>query len=169
MTSLSYTLNTGAKIPAIGLGTWQSPPGAVAAAVEYAIAEAGVRHVDGAFAYRNEEEVGQGIAKAIASGKVKREDIFVTTKVFTTYHNRVEESINESLQNLVLDYVDLLLIHWPVGLNPNGNHLFLGLQPMVLEMSTLHFQLQILGSNLNKCMHQARLEPLVCQTFRYHF
>jgi glycerol 2-dehydrogenase (NADP+) len=129
MTSLSYTLNTGAKIPAIGLGTWQSPPGAVAAAVEYAIAEAGVRHVDGAFAYRNEEEVGQGIAKAIASGKVKREDIFVTTKVFTTYHNRVEESINESLQNLGLDYVDLLLIHWPVGLNPNGNHLLLPTRP----------------------------------------
>lgn len=122
MTSLEYKLNTDNTIPAIGLGTWQSPKGAVEAAVYSALAEAGVRHIDCAFAYGNEEEVGRGIAKAVATGKVKREDIFITTKVFATYHNRVEESLNLSLKNLGLDYVDLLLMHWPVGLNPNGNH-----------------------------------------------
>lgn len=122
MTSLTLKLNTGATIPALGLGTWQSNKGEVAHAVEYALTEAGIKHIDAAYVYQNEEEVGEGIAKAIASGKVKREDIFVTTKVFPTYHNRVEESLDKSLKLLKLDYVDLLLIHWPIGFNPNGNH-----------------------------------------------
>lgn len=122
MTSITLKLNSGHSIPALGLGTWQSPKGAVEKAVEYALTEGGYKHVDAAFAYGNEEEVGAGIKKAIASGKITREEIFVTTKVFPTYHSRVEESLNLSLEKLGLDYVDLLLIHWPVGLNPNGNH-----------------------------------------------
>jgi glycerol 2-dehydrogenase (NADP+) len=129
MTSLDIKLNNGITIPALGLGTWQSPKGAVEAAVEYSLAEAGVRHIDCAFAYQNEEEVGNGIAKAIASGKVTRKDIFITTKVFPTYHSRVEESLNKSLEKLRLDYVDLLLIHWPVGLNPKGNHPLIPTRP----------------------------------------
>lgn len=122
MTSLTLKLNTGATIPALGLGTWQSPPGEVAKAVEYAIVEAGIRHIDAALVYQNEDEVGEGLKKAFASGKVTRKDIFVTTKVFPSYHNRVEESLNKSLKSLGLDYVDLLLVHWPIGFNPKGNH-----------------------------------------------
>lgn len=122
MTSIDLKLNNGKTIPALGLGTWQSDKGLVEMAVEYALKEAGIRHIDAAYAYQNEEEVGNGIAKAIASGKVKREDIFVTTKVQPAYHNRVELSLSKSLAKLDLDYVDLLLVHWPVGLNPNGNH-----------------------------------------------
>lgn len=129
MTSIDFKLNTGKTIPAIGLGTWQSPKGAVETAVYSALAEAGVRHIDCAFAYGNEEEVGRGIAKAISEGKVKREDIFITTKVFPVYHSRVEESLKLSLEKLGLDYVDLLLIHWPVGLNPNGNHPLIPTKP----------------------------------------
>lgn len=122
MTSLTLKLNTGATIPALGLGTWQSPKGEVAKAVEYALTEVGIRHIDAAYVYKNEAEVGEGIKKAIASGKVKREDIFVTTKVFPSYHTRVAESLEKSLKLLDLDYVDLLLIHWPIGFNPNGNN-----------------------------------------------
>ncbi|VVT56820.1 uncharacterized protein SAPINGB_P005307 [Magnusiomyces paraingens] len=118
----SITLNTGATIPAIGLGTWQSPKGQVRAAVFHALTETPVRHIDAAYVYLNENEVGQGIRDAIATGKVTRKDIFVTTKVFVTFHNRVQQSLDESLKNLGLDYVDLLLVHWPVGLNPKGNH-----------------------------------------------
>lgn len=115
-------LNTGAEIPTIGLGTWQSEKGQVREAVRYALTETPIRHIDAAYVYLNEEEVGQGINDAIASGKVKRSDLFITTKVFMTFHNRVEESINESLKNLNLDYVDLLLVHWPLGFNPKGSH-----------------------------------------------
>jgi len=107
-----------ATIPAVGLGTWQSPPGQVTDAVAYALSEAGYRHIDCAFAYGNEKEVGEGIKK---SG-IKREDIFITSKIWCTYHRKVEENTDTILKNLGVDYVDLLLLHWPVPLNPNGNH-----------------------------------------------
>ncbi|KAK7202377.1 NADP-dependent oxidoreductase domain-containing protein [Myxozyma melibiosi] len=117
-----FTLNNGKKIPALALGTWQAGPGEVAKIVEYALTTAGYRHIDCAFAYGNEEEVGRGIAAAIKSGKVTREEIFVTTKVWSTWHDRISEALDVSLKNLGLEYVDMLLIHWPIALNPHGNH-----------------------------------------------
>jgi glycerol 2-dehydrogenase (NADP+) len=122
MTSVNLKLNNGKTIPALGLGTWRSGPGEVEKAVEHALTVAGYRHVDAAFAYGNEGEVGTGIANAIKTGKVTRDDIFVTTKVITTYWNKVAEGYKESLEKLGLEKVDLLLMHWPVGLNPKGNH-----------------------------------------------
>ncbi|PLB34981.1 putative glycerol dehydrogenase [Aspergillus candidus] len=116
-----FKLNTGAEIPALALGTWQSKPGEVENAVSHAIS-VGYRHIDGAACYGNEEEVGNGIKEALASGKVKREDLFVTTKLWCTYHSRVEQALDESLKRLGLDYVDLYLMHWPLAMNPNGNH-----------------------------------------------
>lgn len=80
----------------------------------------GYRHIDGAHCYQNEEEVGNGIKDALASGKVKREDLFVTTKLWCTYHTRVEEALNASLERLGLEYLDLYLVHWPLAMNPNG-------------------------------------------------
>ncbi|OJJ31173.1 hypothetical protein ASPWEDRAFT_45133 [Aspergillus wentii DTO 134E9] len=116
-----FKLNTGAEIPALGLGTWQSKAGEVERAVSHAIS-VGYRHIDGAFCYQNEQEVGAGIKEALASGKVKREDLFVTTKLWCSYHTRVEEAVDLSLKNLGLDYVDLYLMHWPLAMNANGNH-----------------------------------------------
>jgi glycerol 2-dehydrogenase (NADP+) len=113
-------LNTGATIPALGFGTWQSKPGEVKAAVAHAI-KSGYRHIDCAFVYGNEVEVGEGIKEALSSDRVKREDLFITTKLWCTYHSRVEEGLNKSLEKLQLDYVDLYLMHWPVPMNPNGN------------------------------------------------
>ncbi|KAK4506890.1 hypothetical protein PRZ48_000623 [Zasmidium cellare] len=120
MADTYFTLNTGAKIPAVGLGTWQSEPGQVKTAVAHAL-KSGYRHVDAALVYGNEKEVGEGLKEAFDSG-IKREDVFVTTKLWNTYHSKVEEGIDESLKRLGLDYVDLYLIHWPVHMNPNGNH-----------------------------------------------
>ncbi|KAG0157042.1 hypothetical protein PDIDSM_4226 [Penicillium digitatum] len=116
-----FKLNTGAEIPALGLGTWQSEPGEVARAVFHAI-KVGYRHIDGALCYGNENEVGQGIKEAIDAGVVKREDLFVTTKLWCSFHARVEEGLQQSLTNLGLDYVDLYLMHWPLAMNPKGNH-----------------------------------------------
>lgn len=149
-------LNTGAEIPLIGLGTWQSDKGKVRDAVLYALTETPIRHIDAAYVYLNEEEVGQGIAAAIATGKVKRSDIFVTTKVFPAFHNRVQESLDASLKNLGLDYVDLLLIHWPIGFNPKGNN---PLFPKLLKerlISTPPFLLLPHGSNLKLFKRPAR-------------
>ena len=100
-----FTLNTGAKIPAVGLGTWQSKPGEVREAVKVAL-QSGYRHIDTALAYGNEKEVGEGIKD---SG-VPREEIWVTTKLDNPWHKRVEEGITSSLKSLGLDYVDLYLM-----------------------------------------------------------
>ncbi|KDQ52165.1 hypothetical protein JAAARDRAFT_40515 [Jaapia argillacea MUCL 33604] len=117
MASPTITLNNGTKIPAIGLGTWQSKPGEVKSAVEYALKEAGYRHIDCAWAYGNEKEVGDGIK---ASG-VPRSEIFITSKLWGTFHTKVEECLDQTLAKLGTDYLDLYLIHWPIPLNPNGN------------------------------------------------
>ena len=114
-------LNTGASIPALGLGTWQSAPGEVKAAVIHAI-EAGYRHIDCAYCYQNEDEVGAALEDVIKRGIVKREDLFITSKLWCTFHTRVEEGLQKSLDLLKTPYVDLYLMHWPVPMNPKGNH-----------------------------------------------
>ena len=108
-----------ASIPALGLGTWQSPPGEVEKAVSHALS-VGYKHIDCAFCYQNEDEVGQAFTKALKRGQIKRKDIFVTAKLWCTYHTRVEENLDFSLKKLGLDYVDLYLMHWPVAMNPEG-------------------------------------------------
>jgi glycerol 2-dehydrogenase (NADP+) len=112
-------LNTGATIPALGLGTWQSAPGEVKKAVVHAI-ESGYRHIDCAFCYQNEDEVGEALQDVISRGIVKREDLFITSKLWCTFHTRAEEGLQKSLDMLKTPYVDLYLMHWPVPMNPNG-------------------------------------------------
>ena len=108
-----YTLSNGVKIPKIGFGTWQIAEGEQAYnSVMHAI-KAGYKHIDTAAAYGNEKSVGQ----AIKDSGIKREDIFITTKVpaeIKTYEGAVEY-INKSLELLGVDYIDLHLIHapWP--------------------------------------------------------
>ncbi|OTA98373.1 hypothetical protein M426DRAFT_326026 [Hypoxylon sp. CI-4A] len=120
MAPSSFKLNTGQDIPAIGLGTWQAAPGEVAAAVTYAL-KIGYKLIDAAYCYANEDEVGQGLKAAFDAGYVKREDIFVITKLWNTYSTRAALGLDKSLQALGLDYVDLYLVHWAVGMNPHGS------------------------------------------------
>ncbi|UZJ52200.1 hypothetical protein CBS101457_001520 [Exobasidium rhododendri] len=109
-----FTLNNGMKIPSIGLGTWQSPKGEVRDAVCAAL-KSGYRHIDCAWGYQNEGEVGEGIKK---SG-VPRSEIWVTSKLFEFHHSHVKQACQDSLNRLGLDYLDLYLMHWNVALVPD--------------------------------------------------
>ena len=72
--------------------------------------------------YGNSSEVGEALHEAFNSGICKREDLFVTSKLWCTYHSRVEQNLDTELKALRLDYLDLWLMHWPVPMNPHGNH-----------------------------------------------
>ena len=72
--------------------------------------------------YDNETEVGAGLKAAFDEGICKRSEIFVTAKLWCSFHSRVEQNLDMSLQRLGLDHVDLYLMHWPLAMNPNGNH-----------------------------------------------
>lgn len=124
MTDIRFKLNTGAEIPAIGLGTCPHVnKQEFINAVKTAILDAGYRHIDTAFFYRCEDMIGEALNDIFATGKIKREDLFITTKVWPTFHDKVEQSIDASLKALRTDYVDLALIHWPYAWkydNPDG-------------------------------------------------
>lgn len=111
---LFLKLNDGHAMPQLGFGTYLLPPEQTAQAVYEAI-KVGYRHIDTAVLYHNEKETGEGIARAIAEGIVKREDLFVTSKVFIGQINEQDtaQTIDNSLKSLGLDYIDLYLIHQP--------------------------------------------------------
>ncbi len=108
----SVKLNSGYSMPVLGLGTWTLRGQTCENAVYIAI-KCGYRLIDTARYYGNEEAVGNGIKKAIDEGIVKREDIFVTSKIMPGDYERAEQAINDSLSSLELDYIDLMLIHQP--------------------------------------------------------
>ncbi|KAG5370321.1 D-galacturonate reductase [Yarrowia sp. C11] len=112
----TFKLNDGRSIPALGLGTASD---ANVEEVTYAAIKDGYKHIDTAYIYKSEEAIGKGIKRAIADGLITREELFVTTKVWPTFHGRVKESLDYSLKDLGLDYVDLLLVHWPAALHPD--------------------------------------------------
>jgi len=106
------TLNSGYTMPVIGLGTWALSDDQAEASV-YAALKTGMRLIDTARYYGNEVGVGRGIRRAIDEGIVMREEIFVTSKIMPGDYDRASQGINNSLQDLGLDYVDLMLIHQP--------------------------------------------------------
>lgn len=115
----TFSLSSGSSIPGIGFGTYSGKPGEAHTAVLHAL-RVGYRHIDTAWGYNNENEVGSAIAEFLKTNKdgVKREDLFVTTKVPDHLHEPadVEWSVKDSLKKMGLEYVDLALVHWPVAL-----------------------------------------------------
>ncbi|KAI0671193.1 NADP-dependent oxidoreductase domain-containing protein [Trametes maxima] len=114
-----FTLPSGDKIPSVALGVWQAGKGEVGEAVKTAL-KAGYRHIDGAWAYRNEEEVGQ----ALKESGVPRDQVWLTSKLWNNFHapEDIEPVLDESLQKLGTEYLDLYLIHWPIAFKKDSDN-----------------------------------------------
>ena len=118
MTSLpAIRLASGAALPPVGMGFWKIARPAVAELVQEA-ARVGYRHFDCASDYGNEAEVGAGLAKAIESGICRRDELWITSKLWNTYHRRqhVRPAVERSLRDLRIEYLDLYLMHFPIAL-----------------------------------------------------
>jgi len=113
------TFKNGDKMPALGLGTWKSNPGEVYDAIRIAI-RLGYRHFDCAAAYQNEDEIGKAFSDAFKQGDVKREELWITSKLWNANHLKkdVIPAFEKTASDLQLDYLDLYLMHWPVALKP---------------------------------------------------
>jgi len=154
----------GARIPAIGLGTWELSGRPAARVVEQAL-RLGYRHIDTAQVYDNEREVGDGLR---ASG-VRRDDVFLTTKVWTNHFapHDLERSVKESLARMRLPSVDLLLLHWPNSHVPLAETL-----GALSHAKTMGLTRHIGVSNFTVALIEqavaASPERLVCNQVEYH-
>ena len=113
----TLTLADGSEFPTSGLGLWKIPVNETASMV-YSAIDCGYRHLDSACDYGNEKEAGEGVAKALQDGLCSREELWVTSKLWNTYHKRehVRPALQKTLSDLGLDYLDLYLIHFPISL-----------------------------------------------------
>lgn len=161
---MNFVEANGAKIPAIGLGTWELRDRTCARIVEQAL-RLGYRHIDTAQAYDNEREVGEGVR---ASG-VKRDEIFLTTKIWTTHFkpNDLERSAKESLARLRMTEVDLLLLHWPNPQVPLADTLGalarVKSQGLARHIGVSNFTVALIDEAVAACP-----EPLMCDQVEYH-
>ena len=116
MTTPKLKMKGGSTMPAIGLGTWRSEKGEVGAAVLSAI-KVGYRHFDCSPIYGNEKEIGEAFSMAFREGLVKRQELWITSKLWNDNHAKehVLPALRQTLADLQLDYLDLYLIHWPVA------------------------------------------------------
>lgn len=118
----SQKLNNGFTIPVLGLGTWRLDKNRAGDVVRFAINKALYRHIDCASIYGNEKEIGEAF-KDVLVNSVKREDLFITGKLWNTDHfpEDVEKACKKTLSDLQVDYLDLYLIHWGVAFRKGGD------------------------------------------------
>lgn len=114
-------LNSGARMPRLGLGTWKAPPEKTKEAILTAV-RAGYRLIDCANDYDNEHIIGEALQELFAEGVVKREDLFIQAKLWNSNHRpeHVQPDLEATLKDLQLDYIDSFVIHWPQAVPSTG-------------------------------------------------
>ncbi|EPE63186.1 glyoxal reductase [Exiguobacterium sp. S17] len=165
------TLNNDVKLPMLGLGVYKVEDGTVTVDTVKAALDAGYRLIDTAAIYQNEESVGQ----AIRESSVKREDIFVTTKLWNEFHGYDEalQAFQDSLDRLGLDYVDLFLIHWPMPRFGKFVETYKALEQLYEEgkvraIGVSNFEIQHLEQIIQSCsivpaVNQVEIHPYLSQ------
>jgi diketogulonate reductase-like aldo/keto reductase len=157
-------LNNGISIPCLGLGVYQLGRGrATEEAVSWAL-EAGYRHVDTAAMYGNEAEVGAALKRAFAAGRLRRGDVFVTTKLWNSDHgyDQALRAFDTSIRRLGLDQIDLFLLHWPVP--ERRLHSWRALERITGEGRTRAIGVSnFMVSHLEELLDAAKIPPAVNQ------
>jgi diketogulonate reductase-like aldo/keto reductase len=160
VTSATLPLHDGGSIPVVGLGVWQAGRGGETREAVKTALRLGYRHIDTARIYGNEAEVGEGIR----ASALKREDVFVTTKLWNDDHgyDQALRAFDASLARLGLDYVDLYLIHWPVGGQRNDS--WRALEKLKTDGKAKHIGVSnYLVPHLNELIGKAKELPTVNQ------
>lgn len=123
MTNKYFKLNNSNKVPIVGIGTWEADKNKVATAIKYAILKCNYRHIDCAAIYGNEKQIGEAFERILTTSKIKRNDLFITSKLWNNRHNPelVEKTCRQTLKDLHLKYLDLYLMHWGIAFKPEGN------------------------------------------------
>lgn len=181
-------LNNEIAVPMIGLGTWKSEPGEAYQAIRWAI-KYGYRHIDCAPIYGNEKEIGQALADAVKESDVKREELFITSKLWNDSHAKedVLPALKQTLKDLQLEYLDLYLMHWPVAQKkgvaiPSGENDMISLNELPLELTWVAMEevhqkglAKSIGvsnfgqKNLSKLIEKAEIVPSVNQVESHPF
>lgn len=166
-------LRTGATMPAVGLGTWKSAPDEAGRAAEYALTQGGYRHIDCAPIYGNEKEIGEAFGRVFGGGSLRREDVFVTSKLWDTEHAHadVRTACEATLRDLQLDYLDLYLMHWGIA-EPKGGHTYDEHGHLVVEKvsirETWEAMEELVDAGLVKAIGVANFTaPLLLDLFSY--
>jgi diketogulonate reductase-like aldo/keto reductase len=161
-------LHTGASVPVIGFGTWRLKNDT--AGNVYNAIKMGYRHIDCATAYDNQADVGKGFQSAFDDGLVKREDLWITSKLWNKEHGEVEEALKRVLKDLQLEYLDLYLVHWPVSMNegprvePSPVDTWKALEAQVDAGRTKHIGISNHSiAKTKELLEHARIKPAVNQ------
>jgi aldehyde reductase len=185
MEQKTITLNSGHKMPVLGLGVWRADPGVIHNAILEAL-KLGYRHFDCAADYKNEKEVGVALAEGMKMGLAKREELFITTKLWNSDHGHVKEACKDSLKNLQLEYLDLYLVHFPIATRHTGvgttdsaigDDGVLDIDVTISNETTWHAMEELVGAGLAKsigisnfdvfmtrdCLAYSKIKPAVNQ------